>query len=434
MKKISKPKLSFAHFAIIFAVVGIVVLYFISTLSEPPEIRLDEVGDYVGEDVVVKGVVLDYELTVRNDAKLLIYGDNTTLKVKLEDCTKQININDRIKLQGEVREFRNEYELVAVTDNSIEVIGRHQVELVAFNELANHESQYIAIEGVVVDQSIYGDGELYLELFQNNIIISAYIEKYNEFVAKTARDLNITDTVKLSGILQKNSNGYKLIVYNENSVEITGHWDVRQLTIENLTVHTQLRSHEIAKELAKNPLEYSAFPVNIMGYVKYEPQYSTSFYIAEKPSNGSYSLKVRVGNFDIFKLHKGDKVNLTGNLVYELKSLRYSLEALTVEILESYGNWEVELRDLVGNSFEYLNATVNLSGYVYKLWPEPFFYLVDDIDNYNYSLRVYVEVENITLPEHNEYVCVTAEFGYYERFLCYELIIREPSELRWVEG
>ncbi len=433
MKKIRVPKLGFAHFAIIFAVVGIIVLYFISTLSVPPEIQLDEVGGYVGEDVIVKGIVIDYELTVRNDAKLIIYGDNTTLKVKLEDCHKQIDINDRIKLQGEVREFRGQYELVAVTDNSVEILDYYNVELVPLNELANYVNQYIAVEGVVVDQSIYGNGELYLELFQNNVIISAYIEKYDEFVEKTSQELNITDTLRICGIVQSASSGHKMIVMNEDSVEITGSWDLRQISIENLTLHTQLRSQQIAKELAKSPMEYSSFPVNIKGYVKYEPQYSTSFYIAEKPCDGSYSLKVRAVNCAVPQLHKGDKVNLTGNLVYELRSLRYSLEALSIEVLERYGNWQVELPDLVTNSFEYLNATVNISGYVYRLWDEQFFYLVDNNQSYNFSLRVYVYDFNVSMPEHDEYVEVTAEFIYYERFLCYELLVRNPWELRRVE-
>lgn len=433
MKKGKLPKPSFAHLAVLFAVVGIIVLYSISSLSEPEHIRLDEIPDHVGEDVVVQGVVIDHETTVRGDAELLIYGDTTTLEVVVEDYDKNIEINRMIKLQGEVREFRDQYELVAVTDSSIEVIGEYETELVLLADMGEYLNQYISIEGVIVDEYIYGGGGLYLDLFQNNRIVTVYLDKYYKYVELTGLELNITDTVKVSGIVRETSSGHKLIVYNENSVELTGHWQIKQLSIENITLQTQLTSQQVARELASNPSEFGTFPVEITGYVKYEPMYGTSFYISEKPIDGTYSLKIKTNDCNLSKLHKGDKVNLAGNLVYDLKSLRYFVEAFYVELVEPYGNWTVSFEELVRNSYEYLNATVNISGYVYRLWDERFFYLVDSNQSYNFSLRVYVYDFNVTMPEHDEYVEVTAEFIYYERFLCYEILVRNPWELRRVE-
>jgi hypothetical protein len=161
--------------------------------------------------------------------------------------------------------------------------------------------------------------------------------------------------------------------------------------------------------------------------------YGTSFYISEKPSDGDYSLKIKISECDFSKLHKGDKVDLGGILVYDLKSLRYYVEAFYVDLIEPYGNWSVTLDELVENSYEYLNATVNVEGYVYRLWGGQFFFLVDSNQSYNFSLRVYINDFNITIPEHGDHVEVTAKFIYYERFLCYELMVREPGELRWVE-
>lgn len=132
------PKPSFAHLAVLFAVVGIIVLYSISSLSEPEHVRLDEIPDHVGDDVIVQGVVIDQETTVRGDAELLIYSDMTTLEVVIEDFDKYIEINRMIKIQGEVREFRDQYELVAVTDSSLEVIGEYETELVPLSDIEEY--------------------------------------------------------------------------------------------------------------------------------------------------------------------------------------------------------------------------------------------------------------------------------------------------------
>jgi len=64
------------YFSLLFSVVDILVLYFLSKLSHPPLIEIYEIPDYEGKQVIIEGVVTDHQVTKHGRQIITIKDDN----------------------------------------------------------------------------------------------------------------------------------------------------------------------------------------------------------------------------------------------------------------------------------------------------------------------------------------------------------------------
>lgn len=74
-------KMKLKYFSLIFSIAGIVLLYFLSTLTQPVLIELHEIPEYEGKQVIVEGIVTEHHVTSYGSQIITIANDNVTTTV-----------------------------------------------------------------------------------------------------------------------------------------------------------------------------------------------------------------------------------------------------------------------------------------------------------------------------------------------------------------
>jgi hypothetical protein len=252
------------HFAIIFLIIGIIVLYLLSLGSEPEFVAdYSKLGDHDGDIIITKGIVIDYDDTSRGETILTVLEPDdleSTLKIFIETGTDRFTVGDIIQAKGSVLRLDEDF--------------------------------------------------------------------------------------------------LELVVVNDKDVKIVGHWYNYHLSIP-----------ELAHRLEQNPSEFQYLPVEITGYLKYEPRTPvSSIRLTEHPVTGMYTVKVDIPEPEQLKtdLHKGDLISLNVSLDYNENNFEYKLISKNVTLLKSYGDWEVTLQELMKAPFAFEGAVVRVDGYIHE--------------------------------------------------------------------
>ncbi len=263
MNKPNSRSFKIEHFAIIFLVIGIIILYFLSLASKPIFVQdYSELEKFEGKIVITNGIVIDYDETSRGETILTLLEPedlNSTLKIFIETCSIKFSIGDLIQVKGSV--------------------------------------------------------------------------------------------------LRINEKFLELIVVNEKDIDTIGHWYSYRLSIPDL-----------AHRLTHNPAEFQNLPVEVSGFLKYEPRSPiTSLRLTEHPTEGLYTVKVEIPDSaqTIAELHKGDLISLNVSIIYNENNLEYKLTVINLTLLQPYGKWDVSLSELMEAPFVFENALINVSGYIH---------------------------------------------------------------------
>lgn len=125
--------------SLIFAIVGLVVLFVISNAVRPPEISLEEISKYEGKKVVFKGMVEDIYFTSGGNTVLMISNENGT-EVKIFAYGKRnVFVGDWIIVRGTVQKYEIYYE---VFSDSIQII-KHVCREVDLSQLAENPISFV---------------------------------------------------------------------------------------------------------------------------------------------------------------------------------------------------------------------------------------------------------------------------------------------------
>lgn len=141
------------YFSIIFSIVGIIVLYFLSTLSQPVMIELNEIPEYEGKQVIVEGTVMEYHITSYGNQIITIENNNTTTIVFVEEETKA-KYGDKIQATGKVQKYKGDWEIVVGDIRFVEIIQHWQNITMPLWQLAENPAKY---EGLNINVTGYID-------------------------------------------------------------------------------------------------------------------------------------------------------------------------------------------------------------------------------------------------------------------------------------
>lgn len=98
--------------AIIFSVIGVICMYFISILSFPPLVPLGEVHIHEGSVVRVRGFVDDIGITRAGNAILTLVNCSDSIRIFVYDAKRSFDLRrgDEVEVEGTVV-FRGDYEI-----------------------------------------------------------------------------------------------------------------------------------------------------------------------------------------------------------------------------------------------------------------------------------------------------------------------------------
>ena len=174
------------HLSILFSAIGTVLLFFISLLAKPVYVDLSEISKYNGKEIITEGIVVDkHETKYRNTILFLVktFSDNNTVTTFVEEQVKNIEYGDRIRLQGEVRKYKGDFEIYVSRAREIEIIEKWNSRIIPLRILAETPWRYqdINLKVLCKIERIYHSYLVLKDVKENQkIILFCDLGKMNE--------------------------------------------------------------------------------------------------------------------------------------------------------------------------------------------------------------------------------------------------------------
>jgi len=141
------------YFSLLFAIVGISLLYVLSTLSQPIIIEIHEIPDYEGKQVIVEGKVIEYHTTTYGSQIITIKEDNATILIFVEGIV-ELEYGDKIQVTGTVQKYKDDWEIVINDERFILLLEKWQNVSFPLWQLAENPTKY---DGLNVNVTGYVD-------------------------------------------------------------------------------------------------------------------------------------------------------------------------------------------------------------------------------------------------------------------------------------
>jgi len=170
------------YFSLAFSIFGILVLYFLSRLSQPAVIDIYELPNYEGKQVTIEGIVTEHYLTRYGSQVISIEEQNASAKVFVEKRT-DVEYGDKIQVTGEVQKYGEEWSMVVDDDRFVKILKKWDNISFPLWQLAENPSRYL-------DLNVNVTG--YVEFVSNSNFYLVDIEKKYSLIIFYTLSKNIT--------------------------------------------------------------------------------------------------------------------------------------------------------------------------------------------------------------------------------------------------
>ena len=104
---------TFIKLALAWSMAGIFLLILVANFTAPPEVNLIDLESNIGKKVVVEGEV--DSTSYKEKVSFIDLQDNTgkTTIVVFEDLPNKVYKKDKIRVEGEVSEYKGQLEIIA---------------------------------------------------------------------------------------------------------------------------------------------------------------------------------------------------------------------------------------------------------------------------------------------------------------------------------
>ena len=369
-----KLKITFTALAVVFSLVGIVILQMLAMLAQPEEISLDQVGDHEGETVIVTGVVAQYYLTDRGETVIKLAGDDVLISLVVETGECDVEPGDRVEATGKIIKMNNGYQIQVTSGSMLKRTGDIMGELIPMENVGTWKGEYIRTSGVISD-IIHKDTYLQMVVFDP---FSRFEVKW--YLYSTDIDLAIGNEVVFTTFVDVTEDEIFLRTYMPQAVEIEGFWESKELGIR--------RAFE---SISANRNEFMYFPVNITGYVLYQPNpIFPGLTLSDRTETGGRVLRISfVTEMNLSGVNRRDLVKVRGKLVEDEKDMGLDMEAFFFQAVEHAPPENITMDDISNYPYLYEDAKTVLSagithmeGYLNKTLDNDVtirgFYVLDD--------------------------------------------------------
>ncbi len=166
--------------SLLFAVLGTFFLYFLSTLSSPIVVELNELPGYDSKKVTTEGVVLDYFTTKHGSQMITIKQNNFSAVVFLEGIC-DVEYGDRIQVTGEVQKYMDDWEIVVDNKKNLEIIEKWNNFSSPIWQLAQNPEKYLGLNINVTGyiESIFDDYFYIVDIENKHSLVVFYSNYLN---------------------------------------------------------------------------------------------------------------------------------------------------------------------------------------------------------------------------------------------------------------
>ncbi|MEF8878806.1 MAG: hypothetical protein V5A64_00245 [Candidatus Thermoplasmatota archaeon] len=189
-RKTINPK----YLLIVFAIIGITILYTISTLTQPTKIDLGEIQEHEGKRITTNGRVKEYYLTSYGNQIVTIKKEENTVKLFLE-TPLNLDFGDQIEVTGEVQKYQNEMEIIVDNNRNIKIIKKWNKIETPLWELATKPSHYeglqIQTRGIIKEAD---EDYLYLTDANETYLLPIHIPNDTKQIHNKGQKIYLTGT------------------------------------------------------------------------------------------------------------------------------------------------------------------------------------------------------------------------------------------------
>jgi len=133
--------MSLKYFSLIFSALGVLLLYFLSLLSQPTIIELSEISEYEGKQVIATGMVTEYYGTTYGSQIITIESNDTSVTVFVEGETT-VDYGDTIQVTGEVQKYKDDWEIVVDNELFVKILRKWSNISLPLRQLAENPTKY----------------------------------------------------------------------------------------------------------------------------------------------------------------------------------------------------------------------------------------------------------------------------------------------------
>jgi len=170
------------HFSMLFSIIGILILYFLSKLSAPPLIEIHQIQDYDGKQVSIQGIVTGYHSTGQGSQIIDVQENNFTVAIFVEG-ELPVEYGDKIQATGQVQKFKDDWEIISEDKRLVKIIEKWQNISFPIWQLAENPARYL-------DLNINVTG--YIESVSNAYFYLVDLEKNHSLIVFYRSSKNIT--------------------------------------------------------------------------------------------------------------------------------------------------------------------------------------------------------------------------------------------------
>ena len=350
-----KFKISFTTIAILFSIIGIVILQILAMFAKPGIIDLDRIGDHEGETVKVKGVVCRFYTTGNDETVLKIAGNTVIVTVIIETGKCSFSPGDKLEVTGKVVKISNDYQIQVARASLVKKIGSVTGEPKPLESIGSWSGEYVQTRGVVSDI-------VYWETFIKASVFDPFSRsEANWYIYDRDVNLSIGAEVNFTAFIDSSQSKVNLRTYMAEAIKVEGFWESKELGIRR-----------VFESLSANRREFMYFPVNITGYVLYQPNpIFRSVTISDRTETGGRILKINfLEEVDLSTMNRRDLVKVRGRLAEDEKTMGLEMEAVFLQILEPSIPENVTMASIIEYPYLYRDSEIILSGKIMEVGDE----------------------------------------------------------------
>jgi len=133
------------YFMIVLSIFSVIFLYYLSLLSQPEAIQLDDIPNYEEKLVIVEGIVSKHTLTSYGGHIIEIRdkAENYSQAILFVEEETEVEYGDTIKATGKVTQYKGDWEVVVSNKKDITILQKWQNISIPLWQLAQNPTHYV---------------------------------------------------------------------------------------------------------------------------------------------------------------------------------------------------------------------------------------------------------------------------------------------------
>jgi hypothetical protein len=134
---------TFKHTILALSISSLLILYILTTTTQPPTITLDQTAAYDGQRVTITATIHTIQTTTTGAQHITLHQPNTTTPLTIYLTTPlPLQYGDTIQATGTITHYQNTYQLTTDTTNAITILSHHTGPNTPLWQLAQHPTTY----------------------------------------------------------------------------------------------------------------------------------------------------------------------------------------------------------------------------------------------------------------------------------------------------